>query len=299
LILDRNAAVYPSYYLQICLILYDLLNDDDDDVREIAASAASRLLPFEENVSRTLLDQSPQAASEKLALFLGDKFGHESYFTSAILNRTWFSSSSTKKGEGTKQGIGDYSVKVLLESLKKTSNALFEEERQNLYIDDVREVEIWSYVLKSIEPPEEEYLNSLGDWVLTALQDLSDYLNEKVNSDGPLGLTSQADTLVLFLRVTELAGVMLHWANWHPDQVQGSPINGAPDKVSRFTPTDRHIGLDEASPTRSGTAGILLGLKAIEETGRRVCIHERIMRSIEEILRPLGFVNKRSTLGIN
>ena len=284
MILDQNAAVYPSYYLQICLILYDLLNDDDDDVREIAASAASRLLPFEENVSRTLVDQSPRAASEKLALFLGDRFGHESYFTSATLKRIWFSSSSTEKRESAKQDIGDCSVKVLLESLKKTSNALFEEERQNLYIDDVREVEIWSYVLKSIEPPEEEYLNSLGDWVLTALQDLSDYLNEKVNFDGPLGLTSQADTLILFLRVTELAGVMLHWANWQPDQVQDPSINGAPDKVSPFTPTDRHISLDEASPTRSWTASISLGLKAIEETGRRVCIHERIMRSIEEII---------------
>jgi hypothetical protein len=283
LILDQNAAEYPSCYLQIFLILYDLLNDDDDDVREIAASAASRLLPFEENVSRTLVDQSPRAASEKLALFLGDKFGHESHFTSATLKRIWVSS-STEKRESARQDIGDCSVKVLLESLEKASNALFEEERQNLYIDDVWEVEIWSYVLKSIEPPEEEYLNSVGDWILTALQDLSDYLNKKVNFDGPLGLTSQADALILFLRVTELAGVMLHWANWQPDQVQDPPINGAPDKVSPFTPTSRHVSLDEASPARSWTAGISLGLKAIWETGRRVCIHERIMRSIEEII---------------
>src|SRR3979490_1315195 len=96
LILDQNAAVYPSCYLQICLILYDLLNDDDDEVREIAASAASGLLPFEESMSRTLVNQSPRAASEKLAMFLGDKFRHESYFTSAVLKRIWFSSSPTE-----------------------------------------------------------------------------------------------------------------------------------------------------------------------------------------------------------
>jgi hypothetical protein len=284
LVLDQNAAVYPSCYLQICLVLYDLLNDDDDDVREIAASAASRLLPFEESVSRTLVDQSPRAASEKLALFLGDKFRHESHFTSAALKRIWFSSSSTEKRESAKHDIERYSVKVLLERLKKSSNVLFEEERQNLYIDDIREVEVWSYVLKSIEPPDEEYLNSLGDWVLTALQDLSDYLNQKVDFDGPLGLTSQADTLTLFLRVTELAGVVLHWANCQPDQARDPPINGAPDMMSPFTPTDHYVSSDEASPTHSWTTGVSLGLKAIEETGRRVCIHERIMRSIEETI---------------
>jgi hypothetical protein len=284
LVLDQNAAIYPSHYLQIYLILYDLLNDDDDDVREIAASAASRFLPFEENVSRTLVDQSPRVASEKLALFLGDKFRHESHFTSAALKRIWFSPSTTEKRESAKQDIKDCSVKVSLESLKKSSNVLFEEERQNLYIDDIREVEIWSYVLKSIEPPDEGYLNSLGDWVLTALQDLSDYLNQNVDFDGPLGLTSQADTLTLFLRVTELAGVVLHWANCRPDQAQDPPINGAPDKVSPFTLTDRHVSLDEASPTSTLATGILHGLKAIEETGRRVCIHERIMRSIEEAI---------------
>jgi hypothetical protein len=287
LVLNQNAAVHPSYYLQICLILYDLLNDDDDGIREIAASAASRLLPFEGNVSRALVNQSPQAASEKLALFLGDKFRHESYFTSAVLNRIWFSSLSTEIRGSTKQDITDCSVKVLLESLEKSSSALFEEERQNLYIDDVLEVEVWSHVLKSIEPPEEEYLASLGNWVLTALQDLNDYLNQKVDFDGPLGLTSQADTLTLFLRVTELAGVMLHWADCPPDHAKELPINGVPSKVSPFIPTDRHASLDEASPIRSWAAGISLGLKAMEEAGRRVCIHERIMRSIE------GTVNKK------
>ena len=270
--------------MQICLILYDLLNDDDDEVREIAASAASRLLPFEEGMSRTLVNQSPRAASEKLALFLGERFRHESYFASTVLKRMWFSSSSTEIRESAKQDIGDCSVKVLLESLQKSSSALFEEERQNLYTDDVQEANIWSCVLKRIEPPEEGYLNSLGDWVLTALQDLSEYLNQKVSFDGPLGLTSRADTLALFLRVTELAGVMLHWANCQPDQAKDPPINGAPDKVSPFTPTDRHVSLDEASPTRSWAAGISLGLKAIEGTGRRICIHERVMRSIEEII---------------
>ena len=173
---------------------------------------------------------------------------------------------------------------MLLEGLKKSSNVLFEEEKQNLYIDDIREVEVWSYVLKSIEPPDEGHLNSLGDWVLTALQDLSDYLNQKVDFDGPLGLTSQADTLTLFLRATELAGVVFHWANCQPGQAQDPPINVAPDKASPFTPTDRHVSLDEASLTNSLATGISLGLKAIEEAGRRVCIHERIMCSIEEAI---------------
>lgn len=164
------------------------------------------------------------------------------------------------------------------------SNALFEEERQNLYIDDVREVGIWSKVLKSITGPEEGCLNSLGHWVLTGLRDLVKYLNDEVDFDGPLGRTSEPEVLILFVQVIELAGVLLSLAGRQQVQVHEPQSPAAPDIGVSFMPTNLYDGVKDASPGAPWVACISLELKALEKLGRRLCIHERIMQSIEEII---------------
>jgi hypothetical protein len=228
---------------------------------------------------------SPLAASENLALFLATKFRRERYLKIAALRRIWFRPLVSVKGGNIEQNVEHCSVKILLEGLQQSSSALFEEEKQNLYIDDVREVEIWSNILKTTEPLEESYLNSTGDWVLAALRDLRDYLDDKVNFDGPLGPTSQADTLTLFVRVIELAGLMLHWACRQPDEVQGPRLTRASVTLLPHTPTEVHDGSAEAPRTFHWRACMSVELKTLGEMGRRLCIHERIMRSIEEIIK--------------
>lgn len=260
-----------------------MLNDDDEDVREIAASAASAILSSEGTLSSVLMNQSPLAASEKLAIFLGDNFRDERLFHIAALKRIWFSSTSTRENWNFEQEITKCSVKVLLESLQRDSNALFEEERQNLYIDDIREAEIWSRILKITRPPEEDCLNSVGDWVLTGLRDLRNHLNDNVDFDGPLGLTSQSDTLKLFVRVITLAAVTLDWASRKPAQVQELRFTGASNTVPPLTPVSVHDRSNEASLQSHWTVCMSLELGALEKLGRRLCIHERIMHSIEDI----------------
>ena len=282
---ERTAPASPSRYLQIYLILYDLLNDDDEDVRETAAFAASIILRSERTASRTQLKLSPLAASEKLALFLATKFRGERNFPITVLRRIWFTCSASVNRGNFERNIEFGSVKALLESLRQSSSALFEEEKQNLYMDGIREVEIWSHILKTIEPPDGVLLNSLGDWVLAALRDLGYHLNNNVDFDGPLGFTSQADILTLFVQVIELAGIMLHWASHQPGQVQGSQLSGAFDPGSPLALADVHHGLNEKPPASHWIARILPELQALGEVGRRLCIHERIIRSIEEIIK--------------
>jgi hypothetical protein len=236
-------------------------------------------------MSSVLMRQSPLVASEKLAFFLVDKFRHERHFRLAALRRIWFSSTSTQEKGNIEQEITKCSVKHSLECLQRDLNALFEEEKQNLYIDDVREVETWSELLKSTEPPEEDYLNLLGDWILTGLRDLRDYLDDNVNFDGPLGLTSQADTLKLFVGVISLAGVMLHWASREPAQVRGPGFAGASNVGLKTMPTDIYNSLDEALPPSHWTICMSLELKTLEKMGRRLCIHEQIVWRIEEIIK--------------
>jgi hypothetical protein len=205
--------------------------------------------------------------------------------TVAALRRVWFSSSVGVKRDFFEQGVEQYSVKDLLENLQQDSEALFEEERQNLYVDDVREVEIWSRTLRSMESPEEGHLNSLGDWILAALRDLRDYLNDKADFDGPLGLTSQPDTLILFVQVIKFAGVVLAWISRQSDQVQGTRLARASDINLPLVPTNARLDPDEASPTSRWKTGILVELNALGVLGRRLCIHERIVRSIEEAIK--------------
>ena len=266
----HTATSLSPCYLQIYFVLYDLLNDDDEDVREIAASAASKILDSEKAAQRTQFKLSPLAASERLATFVATEFRSDPKFPIAVLRRIWFSSSLNLKRGASERGIEYYSAKILLEKVQHDSTALFEEEKQNLYVDDIREVEIWSDILRSIEPPEQCLLNSLGDWVLAALHDLKNDLKDKVDFEGPPGLTFQADVLILFMQIIELAGVMLHWAGCEPDQIQ-EPLSGG----GRGTiPTISHW-----------VDGILFELRALRELGSRVCIHERILRSIEKNLK--------------
>ena len=259
-----------SFYLQIYLILYELLNDDDEDVREVAASAASIILDSEQIVPRSHLKLSPLAASENLAVFLATEFRSEPEFPIAVLVRTWFPSSVNVKRGNFKWVIEYFSIKVLLQDLRRDSTTLFEEEKQNLYVDDIRELQIWSNILKSTERPETGFLNSLGDWVSVALRDLRDHLNDKVEFEGPPGLTFQAEILILFVRVIELAGVVLHWTGRQRNQVMES-------RSARISDTDIHAS--------HWVAGISFELKALGELGSRVSIHERIKRSIESTIK--------------
>jgi hypothetical protein len=282
--LEQPALKSSSQFLQIYLLLYDLLNDDDECVREIAGSSASTILSSGRNMSSTLIKPSPLAASESLALFLGDSFRNERHFVLAAWKRIWFSSTSTQRRGSVEQEITSCSIKGLLEGIQRDSNALFEEERQNLYIDDVREVEIWSKILKSTEPPEEGCLNSLGDWVLTGLRDLVEYLNDEVDFDGPLGHTSEPEVLILFIRIIELAGVLLSLTGRQQVPVHGPRLPAAPNVGMTSMPTDLRDDLKDASPTVPWVACISLELKALEKLGRKLCIHERIMQGIEEII---------------
>jgi hypothetical protein len=58
----------------------------------------------------------------------------------------------------------------------------------------------------------------------------------------------------------------------------------APDIGVTFMPANLSEDLKEALPAAPWVACISLELKALEKLGRKLCIHERIIRSIEEII---------------
>ncbi|KAA8564146.1 hypothetical protein EYC84_012123 [Monilinia fructicola] len=174
-----NSEILP------CLItLYDTLNDDDDEVRELGAEIVSSI------VGKSLI---PLAACEEFAEWLRLKYPQDQMFGWNIICR--ITGSEEFIFHGSYAGLS--SPEDQISSAMKQDDALFVEEEQNLFIDEVREVKLWSNILsrefKLMEDNEsgEEYwqqYSHLSNWILKAIRKLN-ILMEKI--DGPFGWTSK------------------------------------------------------------------------------------------------------------
>lgn len=132
------------------LALYDALNDDDDDIRGVGAETMHFIL------ERRL---EPFAAREQLLEWLRKVFGDSTYFHDAFCLRV--------KGirEESSRSIEDQLEEALIED-----DALFVEEEQNLYVDEVREFAQWNALLvRSIAPAWTTTALGLSDWAIEAL----------------------------------------------------------------------------------------------------------------------------------
>jgi hypothetical protein len=196
-------------WTDLCLAVYDLLNDDDEDVRLLAAGVVSRVLA----ANTTALSSPPQilepiVASQQLLAALHKRYttsdSHASHLTSIALSRA-FNFSTT---------AAPLSVADQIASLSSTDTALFAEEKQNLYLDDAREVRIWAKYLQRLPPPafSEQELASFTNWVLEGLTHLSTAAEATTAFDGPLGWTTKEETIfTLGLRVILGVEVLFSW----------------------------------------------------------------------------------------
>ncbi|KAF1983102.1 hypothetical protein K402DRAFT_407216 [Aulographum hederae CBS 113979] len=128
--------------LETSMLAYDVLNDDDDEIRAIGTDVARLILPAiqTKNPSSTLV---PQIASQKLASFILRYFSESKELCIE----------ATERVAGSKvqnHGPGKSITSKLEEALKK-DNDLFAHEKQNLYIDEVKEAMIWSRILVKLE----------------------------------------------------------------------------------------------------------------------------------------------------
>jgi len=98
-----------------------------------------------------------------------------------------------------------------LETARQSGTVLFAVEKQNLYIDDVRESIIWSRTLKQIftQSIDREAARMLSSWVTDGLESLTNKVDaERV---GPLGWTSKRDAFIFGVQVILAADVLLDW----------------------------------------------------------------------------------------
>ncbi|RJE17169.1 HEAT repeat protein, partial [Aspergillus sclerotialis] len=94
-----------------------------------------------------------------------------------------------------------------MSEFRKESTVLFVEEKQNLFINEIREVDVW---IKSLfHLTETAYDGSsiaeLCGWVSEGLSYLYGFADGNVEMDGPLGWTTKPETFTLGMRVISLA----------------------------------------------------------------------------------------------
>ncbi|KAK5118275.1 hypothetical protein LTR62_002788 [Meristemomyces frigidus] len=199
-ILSRHDGGDHEDILQtVCMTVYDLLNDDDEDLRTIASEITTRILKH--NANSLLAHNLPSISARKLLAFMTKRWRNSQPFAIVAIRRAF--------------GIVIDSQPNVAERLQRSTHTdmvLFVEEKQNLYIDDMRETKTWSRVVMGLSPSliVEELLVHLGTFAHGGLRALIPLLQG--SGGGPLSWTSKPDAFTLGLQFVYCAEVLLHLA---------------------------------------------------------------------------------------
>ncbi|KAE8356377.1 putative death-receptor fusion protein-domain-containing protein [Aspergillus coremiiformis] len=205
---NSKAPLVDQMYLEIYLILFDMLSDDDEDLRDIAAGTASWVVSYSSVAPSKAVALSPLNASQLLADFMVDNYSDSQLLsTSAIRYITGQELKISGSAEPTKLA----SVEAQITELRKESTILFEEERQNLFTEEIREVDIWSGRLLRLR---ENAFNApavkeTSRWVSEGLSYMADIMDHDSGQDGLVGWVSKPETFTLGVRLISLAAVLV------------------------------------------------------------------------------------------
>ena len=200
------------------MVLYNILVDDDEDIREQGSRTVSSLLSGHTDTSLSL---SPAVAKSRLLDFMEQEYrGSTMFFIEAaqkltglpsICSATSHKFVSDKDDRFQSIPLQIRPVAELLLEARTTQIAVFVEEKQNLFVDQVLEADGWANVLVNMDA---------GVWKSTVVSDLEswttnglDYLLrlcEKMSDHEALSLISIPEVYTLFMRVILSAKVLVN-----------------------------------------------------------------------------------------
>lgn len=184
-------------HLPFLLGLYDTLNDDDEEIRDVGSLASAAVL------GQALV---PVDAAQHLLSWLGLHFGHLEEFRSHVTERMAGCSTVTTHLDGHEQHWT--SPEEQFEQTLQFNHSLFVIEEQNLYIDEVREAGRWTALFSTLPYADgEASLASLRAWTQQGMDKLV-ALAAAVADDGPLGWTSKPATFALCSTVVQCAAAL-------------------------------------------------------------------------------------------
>ena len=183
--------------ISLLFTLYDALNDDDEELRFLAAEAAAMLLRTF-GVRCPLLNPVPIIAQQMLAQYLVKHHHRSSHVLTGALDRL--------TGSGVFVNVEERLIAAL-----EDDDALFVVEKQNLYMDPVREAWFWCRVLQHLHACSlpHQVLKAFGRWTARGTTALK--AHTALVGDGPLGWTSKPEVFALGMQVIHAAEVVLKW----------------------------------------------------------------------------------------
>ncbi|KAI9843613.1 MAG: hypothetical protein M1837_006195 [Sclerophora amabilis] len=247
---DHDRTNTHPFLLPLYLVLYDTLNDDDNEIRNAAASLVSWILtdPSKDRVTFSIV---PPAASQKLCEWLAASYSVSTALHISAIGR--LTGSQVNEPLLDSATIHICPVSETLRQARKQDTSLFVEEKHNLFVDQVSEAKIWSNVLLQLRPESHPPCTraALSEWVEQALTVLTE--TAMVEIDGPLGWTSAPDVFTVGVRVISAAGVLIQWGS-------------------------------NTQQTETSVEKIKTGLKTLLNEGRKTHLHEMWLGRIDKIL---------------
>lgn len=185
-----------------------MLNDDDDEIRDMAASSASWVLSRSSASPGADVSLSPLNASGLLAEFIVTNYSQSPILGHRAL---LYLTGQEPRISGSYEPKRLIPVSELIADYRKESTVLFEEEKQNLFIDDVREADIWSRALARLEPSayKQSPVHEVSSWVHEGLVYLRSLVAPGTQPDGLLGWVSKPEIFTLGLRVIYIASAFI------------------------------------------------------------------------------------------
>lgn len=202
-------------------VLHDTLNDDDEEVREIGASAVASI---------TGRSSAPLKAVQDLAIWMTRTYRNSLEFASQVITRM----------------TGEHPVAQIMLSLDQ-DDSLFVEESLNLFIDEVREARLWASVFRRLSSEIFEGsgsqtnnpLNILVSRVVEGLEALDTVLEK---DGGALGCVSKPSTYLACLRILISTNAFLEYMATHYLDRKTSLLNFSGHPMLKMD-TEKILGL--------------------------------------------------------
>ena len=194
----------PSpHVLGLGLILYDMLQDDDDEIRDLAAQATATFLSA--TTRNTVEPTVPILASQHLLTHLISLFPKSAPLATHALRRLVDAPSPSP--------LFSTPFKEILDEVTKPQTALFAQEKQNLFKDDVLDALCMSRLLSApslVSALPASALEATAQWTKDALAVLTERYEDE--ADGALGWASKGEVFTWLIRVECLSEIVLQSA---------------------------------------------------------------------------------------
>lgn len=227
--------------LSICSAAYDSLTDDDEDIRDLASDVVSASV-LASTLDAGFVPLTPTAAQQSLLRFLSESLGGPDLLMEGFARVLGMPSTDriilagmqnmTQRSKAFEAHIKP--AEHLIEAAMKQDTALFVEEKQNLYKDEVSEAQLWADVLCKIpaEAVDTALVVKLRGWALSGLAKLEKLLEE--HEGGAFSWTYKPDVFEIGARIFCVAKIVLAWERRSPEVPENGKIAASLSHVLRI-----------------------------------------------------------------